>query len=379
MTRLKDALDKAAACTDDSGESGNAGQFSHPPRIVPDAWQFDALDTMLEMAPAEVPLQATDALDTMLEMAPGEVPLQAADALETMLEMAPAQVPLQATDAQSSGPAEPDKDFQDVGARPNPSGDFWATYRFGKPAMGKVVVGPSADPGLVEQYRRLGAALHHHQLQGAVRTLMVTSAVAVEGKTLTATNLALTLSHSYMRRVLLIDADLRRPGVHKMFGLPNTIGLSDRLRNPDRYPLQFQTVSPTLSVLTAGRADADPMAGLVSDTMSKTLLDAAEQFDWVIVDTPPVALLTDANLLAAMIDTALLVVGANTTPYPMVRRAVDAIGEQRILGVVLNRMAKSDMVSDNAYGYGLYRYGLRKKPGRRLFFWKHKEARTAAG
>jgi Mrp family chromosome partitioning ATPase len=112
--------------------------------------------------------------------------------------------------------------------------------------------------------------------------------------------------------------------------------------------------------------------------MSKTLLDAAEQFDWVIVDTPPVALLPDANLLAAMIDTALLVVGANTTPYPMVRRAVDAIGEQRILGVVLNRMEKSAMVSAyDAYGYGGYRYGVRKRRGRRLFFWKHKEA--AAG
>jgi Mrp family chromosome partitioning ATPase len=100
------------------------------------------------------------------------------------------------------------------------------------------------------------------------------------------------------------------------------------------------------------------MAGLVSDTMSRILTEAAEQFDWVIVDTPPVALLPDANLLAAMIDTALLVISANATPYPLVGRAVEAIGEQRILGVVLNRMAHAEMIgSYNYYGYGGHYYG----------------------
>ena len=74
--------------------------------------------------------------------------------------------------------------------------------------------------------------------------------------------------------------------------------------------------------------------------MNRLLAEASQQFDWVIVDTPPVALLPDANLLAAMIDTAVLVVSAHATPYPLVRRAIDAIGQQRILGVVLNRMAR---------------------------------------
>ena len=92
------------------------------------------------------------------------------------------------------------------------------------------MVGPDPNSALVEQYRRFGAALHHHQLQGGAHTLMVTSAVASEGKTLTATNLALTLSHSYKRRVLLIDADLRRPSVHEVLALPNTVGLTDALK-----------------------------------------------------------------------------------------------------------------------------------------------------
>ena len=91
--------------------------------------------------------------------------------------------------------------------------------------IGKVVVGPGAESTLVEQYRRLGAALHHHQFQSGARTLMVTSAVAAEGKTLTATNLALTLSHSYQRRVLLVDADLRRPSIHDILRLPEHDGV----------------------------------------------------------------------------------------------------------------------------------------------------------
>jgi len=188
------------------------------------------------------------------------------------------------------------------------------------------------------------------------RSVMVASAVASEGKTLTATNLALTLSHSYERRVLLIDADLRRPSVHDVFQLPNRVGLSNSLRQPEGGRLPVQHVMPRLWILPAGRPDPDPMSSLVSDTMKQLLVDAAEQFDWIIVDTPPVALLPDANLLAGMIDTALLVVSANTTPFPLVKRATEAIGAARILGVVFNRAQKSAL----ADGYGYYGYNYKR-------------------
>jgi len=92
---------------------------------------------------------------------------------------------------------------------------------------------------------------------------------------------------------------------------------------------------------------------LVSDMMKQLLTDAVEQFDWVIVDTPPVALMPDANLLARMIDAALLVVSACTTPYPLVQRAATAIGAERILGVVLNRADQSALAQEYGY-YGYY-------------------------
>jgi capsular exopolysaccharide synthesis family protein len=222
--------------------------------------------------------------------------------------------------------------------------------RFSPEERSRLVIGDAAEPALVEQYRHLAAVLHHAQGESGCRSVMVTSALPSEGKTLTAANLALTLSESYQRRTLLIDADLRRPRIKDMFGMDGGPGLTDSLNNPRGGKLPVHQISPTLWVLTAGRATADPMSTLVSGAMKHLLADAKEAFDWVVVDTPPIAILPDANLLAAMIDTALLVVSAHSTPYPMVQRAAQAIGPSRILGVVLNRAEKSGLSS----GYGYY-------------------------
>jgi capsular exopolysaccharide synthesis family protein len=204
----------------------------------------------------------------------------------------------------------------------------------------------------VEQYRKLAGILHHAQLERSLKVVMVTSAMAGEGKTLTATNLALTFSESYRRSVLLIDADLRRPTLHETFQVPNLSGLGDGLRAEAEQKLSVVQVSPRLSLLTAGRPDPDPMSGLTSDRMQRLFDEAASRFDWVIVDTPPVGLLSDARLLAAMAHGTLLVVQAGRTPYAMVRRAVEAIGRDRILGVVLNQAEEYA----GTPGYSYYNY-----------------------
>lgn len=244
------------------------------------------------------------------------------------------------------------------------------TYEFGLGAAGKLVFGPAPDNTTVEQYRHLSALLHQSQADNGDRSVMISSAVAAEGKTLTATNLALTLSQSFARRVLLIDADLRRPNIHEVFRLPNTTGLSNVLRRSQGGKLPVHQVLPKLWVLTAGRPDPDPMGSLVSQSMRELLEEAVEQFDWVIVDTPPVGLLTDANLLAAMIDRAILVVGAETTPYPLAKRAVESVGSHKILGVVFNRAKRSQM--SGGYGgysyYGGYHSKMIREPERKGWF-----------
>ena len=147
-------------------------------------------------------------------------------------------------------------------------------------------------------------------------------------------NLALTLSQSYQKKVLVIDADLRRPTLHGMFGVPNTEGLTTVLVDTSVERLPVTQVPGGFWLLPAGRPDPNPMSLLTSDAMKQLLADASAQFDWVIVDTPPVGLMADANLLAAMVDAALIVVKAGSTPYPLVQKAVAAIGPARVLGVV---------------------------------------------
>jgi capsular exopolysaccharide synthesis family protein len=221
-------------------------------------------------------------------------------------------------------------------------------------AAEKLVVGEMAASSL-EHYRRLAAVLHQTHLTTGLRVVMIASAIAGEGKTLTSANLALTLSESYRRRVLLIDADLRRPSIHTLFGLENLDGLTDVLKSAGERKVSTRAVSATLSVVTAGRPDSEQMAHLTSDRMRRLLKEAVEVYDWVIIDTPPVALLSDAKLLAAMVDGAVLVVRAGSTPYTIVQRAIQAIGPERILGTVLNG-AEASAVAGHSYYDGYYSY-----------------------
>jgi capsular exopolysaccharide synthesis family protein len=207
----------------------------------------------------------------------------------------------------------------------------------------------SGDPTSTEQYRRLAGRLYLAQAEHGTRVVMVTSAMPGEGKTLTATNVALTLAESYKRQVLLIDADLRRPWVHEMFQVPNLSGLNDGLRSADEHKIPLLRLTDNLSILTAGRPDRDPMSVLSSDRMRRVLSEASARFDWVIIDTPPVALLTDAHLLASLVDAVVLVVQAGKTPLAAINKAVEAVGRERILGVVLNR-------ADHAAVYHAYDY-----------------------
>jgi protein-tyrosine kinase len=242
---------------------------------------------------------------------------------------------------------------------PDVNGDDAATPVFGGFERGieeRVIVSKSMPPVSVEQYRRLAATLHHAQADRGIKRVMITSAVTGEGKSLTATNLALTLSQSYRRRVLLVDADLRRPSLHRIFQVQNVFGLTEGLKARDERQLAIVEISEHLSLLTAGRPDPDPMSGLTSDRMRRILSEAATKFDWIVIDTPPVALLPDANLLAAMVDVAVLVVGASRTPFDLVQRAADSIGRDKIMGIVLNRVEDTGFIGDPHYHsyYGDY-------------------------
>jgi len=240
-----------------------------------------------------------------------------------------------------------------VGAEPSP-----VVEEPPAPTGSNILITRTVHLDAIEQYRKLAAALHEAQGERGIRSVLCTSGLMGEGKTVTACNLALTLSESYGRRVLLVDADLRRPQVHVMFGVPNTAGLREALASREETKLKLQQVSPRLSVLTAGMAEFDPMSGLTSDRLRQVIAEASVRFDWVILDTPPVLILPDARVLVSTVDAVLLVVRAGSTSFRTVKRAVEVIKRERIFGAVLNSVQGGLLASDYA-GYDRYYAGIR--------------------
>jgi receptor protein-tyrosine kinase len=212
-----------------------------------------------------------------------------------------------------------------------------------------IALSPSAEPHLVEQFRRVAANLYHAQLAHGIKIVMMSSAAPGDGKTLSAINLASVLSDSYGRKVLLIDADLRRPSITRLARIGPMAGLSEGLRAPEDQKLPLVQLTENLTVLPAGRPDPDPMSGLTSERMRRILSEAATKYDWVILDAPPVAPVADAGVLASMADAVLLVIRAGVTPFKPVQRAVEALGRERIFGVILNGATPSESGYDADY------------------------------
>jgi protein-tyrosine kinase len=225
---------------------------------------------------------------------------------------------------------------------------------------GMLTCGKHMLPLPTEQYRRLAAILYHGQTNKGLRVVMVSSAIGGEGKSLTTSNIALTLSQSYKRRVLLIDADLRRPTLSTWFRQPDGDGLNEHLKSGGATPLRISQVAPRLHLVGAGAPDQDPVSSLTSERMRRVIVEGAERFDWVIVDTPPVALLPDAKLISSLADGAVLVIRSGYSPIDLIKRAIEALGREKILGVVFNGAEAQKHGNKAYYGY----YGPGKKPKR---------------
>ena len=223
----------------------------------------------------------------------------------------------------------------------------------------RLATSPAADPRMTEEFRRLASTLHQAQVEANAHVVMVTSASPGDGKTLTAINLALTLSESYRKRVLLIDADLRRPSIRDVSHMPNVVGLGEALRSTSDQRLSVLQVTDMLSLVPAGAPDPDPVGGLTSPRMRQIIEDAVRHFEWVVLDAPPVATIADTRLLAGVVDAALLVVRAGQSQYPLVKKAIEAIGRERILGVVLNGVDPRE-----ADPYDTYTYAAQPPRGR---------------
>lgn len=189
-----------------------------------------------------------------------------------------------------------------------------------------------ADDAVVVQYQRLVRVLGDARRERGLKAVIVTSALDEDGRTRTALELALALGEAG-ERVLLIDGNLRRPWLHHLLELPNDIGFAEELRSPSRE-LSCVDLSPVLSVLTAGHPPSDPLPLLTSERIRLLLERGTSQFDWVLMDAPPITASSDASLLARMVQAVVVVIGG-ATPLPVAAAALARVGRQYVLGTVL--------------------------------------------
>jgi len=210
-----------------------------------------------------------------------------------------------------------------------------------------------------ESFRSLRTSLVFTSGSEGTRIIAVTSSQPLEGKTTTAANLALALALGGAR-VLLIDADMRRPGLHRTMGLVNNAGLSHLLVGQARVRDVIQrSAEANLFVISAGRTPPNPSELLASERMNAFIANLAHgPFDWVVIDTPPVLAVTDAVIVAQKVAGVVFVIGSEMTRCVHAERALETLqgGRVRSIGVVLNRVD----FDRNKYYYSRY-YGYQYK------------------
>ena len=213
----------------------------------------------------------------------------------------------------------------------------------------------------VESYRSLRTSVQFLSIEREVQVVQVTSAMPGEGKTTTATNLAVVLAQTGTS-VVLVDADLRRPRVHQVFGLAPGFGLTDLLVG-EPIDLTLQTVEGGLEVIVAGTVPPNPSEMLSSRRMADVIGELKKRFDYVVVDSAPTLPVSDAMALSRHVDGVLVVVQAGRVGLPQVRQTLATLEQVNapLLGLVLNRATESSGTDGYGYGYAYGGYGTPAK------------------
>lgn len=202
-----------------------------------------------------------------------------------------------------------------------------------------------------EQYKKLRTQILQRTKPNFQNTLMITSAIAGEGKTLTAFNLAIAIAQGVHETVLLVDCDFRRPCIHKLLDIEPKYGLSDYLtKNIDLSKLLVKTEINKLTILPAGQMPLNPSELLASEKMKSLVKEIKHRYQdrYILFDSAPLLPTTDPSILARQVDGVILVVQAGRTPRADVTSALKLLEGVNVLGVVLNSL---DVISPNYYYY----------------------------
>ena len=201
-----------------------------------------------------------------------------------------------------------------------------------------------------EAYRSLRSNIEYSSFDDEYRVIVVTSSVPGEGKSTTSGNLAIALAQSG-NSVLLVDCDMRKPSIHKKFKISNAAGTAEILLRKKSFEEVANNYNENLTIITAGKIPPNPSEMLASRAMTAFIEEMKKEFKYIILDTPPLQAVTDAQVLSTKADGVLLVVRAGSTKREMVLNSVDLIKkvQGKVIGTVLNGVENK---KNNYYYYG---------------------------
>ncbi len=222
---------------------------------------------------------------------------------------------------------------------------------------------------IAETFRMLRAKILLPQDGAPVpRTIMVTSSLPAEGKSFVTANLGIALAHGVDQHALLVDCDLRRPTLAKLFGISSDNGLSDYLQGQvELADLIRRTAEPKLSILTSGSAPANPAELLGSTRMHQLVDELSDRYSdrFVIFDTPPLQVASESTTLAQVVDGVILVVRHGVAGRSLIEKYINTIGKEKIIGVIFNghkhNPISAYVVDKSSYYYGNYYTEQKKK------------------
>ena len=201
-----------------------------------------------------------------------------------------------------------------------------------------------------EAYRSLRSNIEYSSFDDEYRVIVVTSSVPEEGKSTTSGNLAIALAQSG-NSVLLVDCDMRKPSIHKKFKISNAAGTAELLLRKKLFEEVANNYNENLTIITAGKIPPNPSEMLASRAMTAFIKEMKKEFKYIILDTPPLQAVTDAQVLSTKADGVLLIVRAGSTKREMVFNSVDLIKkvQGKVIGTVLNGVENK---KNNYYYYG---------------------------
>ncbi len=203
------------------------------------------------------------------------------------------------------------------------------------------------DVAAVERFKLLRYRLYELRKQHAIKSVLITSAIPKDGKSMVVANLAITLAQA-SDRVLLIDADLRKPTLHVLMGLKPAEGLAEILQERAELMGACRRIDPMgFCLLSAGRPPRNPVELIQGEPMRGVVKAAASTFDWVVIDSPPILPLADGRFLAALCDAVFLVVREGHTRREELQESLTALKNAPTAGIILNtsRSANRDAYS----------------------------------